>query len=91
MHQYTLEEQIEIIIEDVIDLDLPQDTEDWLTFILDNAMGSIDFENDNASIGKLEAFINKIDALLVSGRISEEEAQAMIDAAEAIIAGIEEG
>jgi hypothetical protein len=86
----TPEESTEELLDDIIGFEFPQGTENELTKTLDNVLKSIENENDNAATGQLGSFINKIEALLRSERISEEEAQALIEAAEAIIAGIEE-
>ena len=47
-------------------------------------------ENDGAAINQLNAFINAVE--VQSGKkLTEEQAEELIAAAEAIIAGIEEG
>lgn len=87
----TPEEATEDLLEDIVDFEFPEGTENELTKTLDNALKSIEKENDNAATGQLGSFINKIEALLNSERISDEDAQALIDAAEGIIEAIEEG
>jgi hypothetical protein len=85
------EASTENLIDEILDLDLPEGTENELTQTLDNVLKSLENDNDDAATGQLGAFINKIEALVNSGRMAEEDAQALIDAAESIIAGIEEG
>lgn len=56
-----------------------------LTHQLDVAQKQVDGDNASAAIGQLSAFINKVTALIVSGRLTEDEGQSLIDAVNAII------
>ena len=81
---------LECLVEDIIDLDLPQGQENALTATLNAASTLIENGNDNAAVNLLNAFINQVEAF--SGNfIPEEDANALIAAAEAIIALLEAG
>ena len=57
---------------------------------LENAIESINMNNTGAAINKLEAFINEVEAK--KGKVlTEEEADALISAAQWIIDNIENG
>jgi hypothetical protein len=60
-----------------------------LTSKLDAALRQIDRGNYAAAADILEAFINQVEAMLSSGRLTVEQAQALIDAANAALALIE--
>jgi hypothetical protein len=83
-----VEESIGELVGDVEDIDLPNGLETALTSKLQNALESYQDGNLAAAINKLQAFINQVEAKRGNG-ISEEDADALIAAAEAIISQIE--
>jgi len=62
-----------------------------LTSTLDAAIRKLDQGNTNAAQGQLGAFINKVNAKIKAGRLTEEEGQALIDAVSEIIAHLAGG
>lgn len=58
---------------------------------LDVAGASLDRGNDDTAVNQLEAFINQVEALARSGRLSEADAAALIDTARAAIITIQGG
>jgi hypothetical protein len=77
-------ESIDLIIKDVEEMDLPQGVEDSLLSILEAALRSIDTGNEMAAIQQLQAFIRMVEAMS-GNKLTEEEANALIAAAQAII------
>jgi PKD repeat protein len=74
----------ETVCGDVEDMNMPKGLEDSCLSKLDNAIKSIEKGKDNAAANQLEAFINHVKAQ--SGKkISEEDADALIAAAQWII------
>lgn len=63
---------------------LPQGVENSLLSTVNNAMKSLDKENTNAAINQINAFINNVNAQR-GKKISEEDAQMLIDFAEMAI------
>jgi hypothetical protein len=57
-----------------------------LTSKLENSIKQMDRGNANAATNQLMAFINQVDALIKSGRLSQAQGQSLIDAANTIIA-----
>jgi len=57
-----------------------------LTSTLDAALDSLENENTTTTANQLNAVINKINAWIKAGKISEEEGQALIDAINEILA-----
>jgi PKD repeat protein len=58
-----------------------------LTSKLDSAIQAFDKGNANAAANTLNSFINQVNALVKSGKLSPSEGQALISAAQAIIDG----
>jgi hypothetical protein len=87
----TSQQQIQLIAIDVLSLvtdgALNQGQGDSLSTKLQKAIAQMD-PGGSAATAKnlLNAFINQVQALLASGRITNEEAQSLIDAARAVIA-----
>ena len=84
----TQQEAIEDVIEDVEEMNLPP----WnnsLIVKLENAIDALNMNNTGAAINKLEAFINEVEAK--KGKVlTEEQADALIAAAQWIIDNINE-
>jgi len=53
---------------------------------LDNALSSFNNSNNTAGVNQIEDFIHKVDAFLNSGKLTDAQAQSLIDAADDIIA-----
>jgi len=81
-------DNIEDISTVVEELDLPQGTETALLSTVNNAMKSLDKGNDGAAVNQLQAFINKVEAQR-GKKISEEDADMLIEYANNVIAQIE--
>ena len=81
---------LEHLIQDVVVLNLPKGTEQSLMAKLDGAWKKLSDskpQNDGAAINKLEAFVNNVEAQ--SGKkIDEDDAEDLVDAAQAIIAAL---
>ncbi len=71
-------------------LNLPNNTKNFLLSKLDKASDKFQSGNNNAAIGNLTAFINKVNAKTPS-QISQSEADALIATANAIINAINNG
>jgi len=84
---YTLEDSIETLILNVKDLNLPKGIEKSLTSQLDNALDSLERGRDNAVIKQLEAFIHTVEARR-GKRLTDEQADALIEAVQCIIDNI---
>ncbi|MBV1757671.1 MAG: hypothetical protein KMY55_07480 [Dethiosulfatibacter sp.] len=80
----TLENQIKNLKSEVEELDVNLGIKNSLSAKLDNAMQMLE-KNKNASVNMLGAFINQINALERSGRISTEDTVDFIDTAKEII------
>ena len=82
-------EQIEKFIGEVFTLVdegvLNQGESNALITKLDAALKSLDKENTKAACNQLGAFINQVNALVNSGRLTPEQGQALIDAANEVI------
>jgi|GEM_PF-1948843 len=79
---------IDTLIAQIMDLDLSKGTENSLISKLDNALDSLERGNDNAAIGKLNAFINQVRAQK-GKKIQNSDADMLIDGAEEIINAIQ--
>lgn len=77
----------EVIIESIEEMDLQRGTENSLVSKLESAIESMDKGNDNAAENKLNALINQVEAKR-GKKIPDDEADALIDAAQHIIANI---
>lgn len=75
------------LISTVESLNLPREIERSLKSSLEGAVESLAKGNDEAAIGKLEAFVNKVEAQR-GKKIEEANADSMVVAAEEIIASI---
>ena len=68
--QDMVEELLQAILEEVLDLEgLNGNVTGSLVRKLDNALASWDRRNENAAINQLQAFVNEIEALVLSGRL----------------------
>ena len=82
--------QIEAVMDIIYSLDLPNGLENSLISKLNNAMNSFENGNMNAATGKLNAFINQVNAQ--SGdNIPVEVANGLVNSIQAIITLIDEG
>ncbi|MCV0392558.1 MAG: hypothetical protein K5790_04595 [Nitrosopumilus sp.] len=85
----TPEEQTEAIVDEVLELlesgDISTGNANSLTSTLENAIDKISEDSTTAAEGMLGSFINKIEAMISTGKISSEDGQALIDAAQAVI------
>ena len=70
-------------------MELPSGTENSLTSKLENAIDSLDNDKDTAGVNQLEAFINQVEAQR-GKKLTEEEADALIAAAQWIIDNVED-
>ena len=84
------EESVEDVIEDIEDLGLDENTEDYLTQKLYDALDKLASKQYHTAINMVNAFINRVDAALRSGKVTQEQADALFAAAEAIMESIEE-
>jgi len=90
----TPEELIDDAIEDILDMDLPAGAENSLTGMLEFVLGKLEDGKENTALNKLNSFINHVNGYLNNPndmQLTDEQAKELIAAAEAIIAGIEEG
>jgi parallel beta-helix repeat protein len=78
---------IEDLIDDVEDLGLPAGIENSLVSKLENAKKQLEKGHENAAMNLLEAFINQVEALR-GKKLTDAEADALIQAAQAIIDSI---
>jgi hypothetical protein len=78
------EDALDDLIEDVADIDLPSGIETSLTSTLENALVRAEAGDAPAAMGMLFAFINQAEAQR-GNRLSDEEADELIAAAEATI------
>lgn len=83
-----VESAFEDLDDTIVDLELSQGTENSLTSKLDNALKSLEKDNDGAAINQLKAFINQVEAKR-GKELSDEEADYLIATAETIIDEIE--
>jgi hypothetical protein len=81
---------IESVGDELEHLDLPQGLENALTSKLDNALKYLSRGQDNDAVGKLNAFINSVQAQR-GKKISAAEADALIQTAQEIIDAIRAG
>jgi len=72
------------ILHQIEELNLPQGIEDSLISKVENAIASLEKGNTEVAINQLEAFINQVEAL-EEKKISEEDAEMLIEYAENII------
>ncbi len=79
------------MLEDVEEMDLPVGVETALTSTLDAAINSLDNGHTTAAINQLNAFINQVNAQRTANKLTDEEADALIAAAQWIINNIENG
>ncbi len=77
----------EVIEEIIEEMELESGTENSLNSILDNSIKSLDKGQENAAVNQLEAFINHVEAQR-GKKLTEEEADALIAAAQQIIDNI---
>jgi len=78
------------IVDTVEDLDLSSGTSNSLVAILEAAIRTLDRDNERAAIRQLETFIRRVSAQ-AGDKIPQEEANALIAAAQAIIDELEGG
>jgi len=83
----TPEKELEELIEIVEGMDLPDWTASSLTSKLDNVISSLYDDQDNATINKLEAFINEVEAQR-GKKLTEAQADELIALANQIIDSI---
>jgi hypothetical protein len=81
----TIEKATENLILDIEDLELLQGTKNSMTSILENAIKSMEKDNDISTINQLEAFINLVDNGLRGSKLTDEEADALIEITQEII------
>jgi hypothetical protein len=77
-------ESIDLIIEEVEEMDLPQGVEDSLLSVLEAALHSIDTGNERAALQQLQAFIRMVEGMR-GIKLTDVEADALIAAAQEII------
>jgi len=82
--EFDIGQVINDLIDDVKELGLSAGIENSLVSKLENALASWEKGNNNACENKLNAFINQVEALS-GNKLTEEEANALIDAAQNII------
>lgn len=85
----TPSEATEDLIASIEELYLPEGLENSLEAPLQSAIDALDRGNDRAAKGKLNAFINHVNAQAGKKKLSEGEADALIEAVERVIAAIE--
>jgi len=78
------EDAIENLIEDIGEMDLTQGVENSLVSKLENALKSLEKENNGAAVNQLDAFINAVEAQS-SKHIKFEGAEALVEQASDII------
>ena len=83
--QFRSDNRIDELMEMVTGLEIVRGSKVALTASLTNAARLIDQDNPQPSISNLEAFISQVESFVRIGRISEEAAADMIDAAEETI------
>jgi polyhydroxyalkanoate synthesis regulator phasin len=85
----TPEEQTQEIVDDVLDLltsgDISTQSASSLTSTLETAIDKIEDGNTTSATGMLDAFINKVEQMIQTGKITQEDGQALIDAANSVI------
>ena len=82
-------EATEALLDEILELELKQGTENALTGLLENALALLGVANDATTINMLEAMIQKLEGLKSSGnQISEEDATALQADLQAIIDGL---
>ncbi len=81
--------QIENLIDDVYilsdEVGLNQGETNALISKLENALKSLEKENIQAACNQMGAFINQVNAIFNSGRLTAEQRQVLIDVAQSII------
>jgi hypothetical protein len=77
----------EDIIDDIIDMELPEGTENSLVSKLENAIEKLKDGDNKTAAKKLESFINQVEAQR-GKKLTDEEADALIEAAQEIIDSI---
>jgi hypothetical protein len=77
-------ESIDLIIEDVEEMDLPQGVEDGLLAVLEAALNAIETGNERAALRQLQAFMRMIEAFR-GIKLTDEQADALIASAQEII------
>jgi len=87
MEPWGPEDEIEELIEDIKDMELPQGTETSLVSKLENAISSIEKENYNAAVNQLNAFINEVEDQR-GIKLTEAQADMLIGYAQWIIDNI---
>ena len=75
----------ELIEQALADGDLTGGQANALTGKLEGALDALARGNDRAAVNKIGAFINQVDALVRSGRITAEEGNALVTAAQAAL------
>jgi uncharacterized delta-60 repeat protein len=83
------EQAAEMLITSVESMELASGTENSLTSKLDNAVKSIENDNDGAAVNQLESFQNQAEAL-EGNKLTTEEADALSGAVQSIINTIEQ-
>jgi len=85
----TAEKLIEDVIEEIEATTFPAGTENAIIKKLYGALAKLDTDNADAVVGKLGAFVNQVNALLSSGRITQAQADELTEAVMEIIDMIE--
>ena len=75
---------IEYLITEIVDIDLARGVETSLISKLDNALKSLEKDNDGAAINQLNAFINAV-AAQGGKKITDADANSLIEMAQSII------
>jgi hypothetical protein len=87
--ELTPEEELQVLIAQVLGLVddgvLNQGNGNALTSKLENALMSLEDGNTNAACNQLGAFVNQVEALVNSGKLTEVQGQPLIDGANALI------
>ena len=85
------QEQLDNLIDDIGDLGLTGGNANSLVSKLNNATDKLDQGNVTAGVNKIHSFINQVNAFVNSGKLTQAEADVLIDAANAAIASAGEG
>lgn len=80
------QQQLQNLIDDVGDLGLNGGNTNALTSKLNNAINKLNQGKTNAGVNQIQAFINQVNAFVNSGKLTQAQADDLIDAANAAIA-----
>ena len=83
-HSAVVPAQIDLLVDNIEVLDLPKGTENSFVSKLESAKNSLENDQENAAINKLEAFINQVEAQR-GKKIPEEDADMLIQYATNLI------